>query len=98
VKLKLFKPIPLWIAFGVILSVCLIRCLQLDSFERLENMTFDIRSRAALHFRVNLATNLGFVFINEESVRRIWDGSLGYHFGLYWPGQVYRLQRNRRRV
>jgi len=87
--LKPFQRTPVWVAFGVIAWVCSLRCLQLDFFERLERMTFDMRSRAARWFLSKVATNLGFIFINEESVKRVWDGSLGYHFGLYWPRQVY---------
>ncbi len=89
VNLKPIKRTAVWVALGVIAGVGLVRCLDFDFFERLERMTFDMRSRAALRFPAAVATNLGFVFIDEESVRRVWDGSLGYHFGLYWPRQVY---------
>ena len=89
VQLKPFKRVPVLVAVSVILLVCLARSLQVDFCERLERMTFDMRARAALHFFNPIATNLGFVFIDEESVKRVWDGSLGYSFGLYWPRQVY---------
>ncbi|HWW02468.1 MAG TPA: adenylate/guanylate cyclase domain-containing protein [Candidatus Acidoferrum sp.] len=88
-KLKPFKRMPVLIAFGVILLVSLVRLLQFDLFERLERMTYDFRARLALHTHAVVSTNLGFVFIDEESVKRVWDGSLGYHFGLLWPRQVY---------
>ena len=88
-KLKSFKTVPVLLAFSVIVLVCLARIWSLDFFERLERITFDMRARAALRFPAPAATNLGFVFINEESVKRVWDGSLGYRFGLYWPRQVY---------
>ncbi len=88
-KLKPVKRMPALIAFGVILLIAGLRCLQWDFIERLERMTYDIRVRLALHAHSVVATNLGFVFINEESVKRVWDGSLGYHFGLLWPRQVY---------
>jgi len=52
-------------------------------------MTFDMRVREALRFSPASADNLGFVFIDEESIRRVRNGSLGYRFGLYWPRQVY---------
>ena len=52
-------------------------------------MTFDLRARAALRFHPVVATNLGFVFIDEDSIRNIWNGSLGYRFGMLWPRQVY---------
>ena len=77
------------LAFGVIALVCGLRLLQLDFFERLECMTYDARVRLAAHSHPSTATNLAFLYINEESIRRVWDGSLGYHFGLLWPRQVY---------
>ena len=80
---------PVLIAFSVILLVGLVRFLQFDFFERLERMTYDIRARLALYGHPVVATNLGFVYIDEESVKKVWDGSLGYHFGLLWPRQVY---------
>lgn len=52
-------------------------------------MTFDMRVRLALRFQAPVASDLGFVFINEESVKKVWDGSVGYHFGLLWPRQIY---------
>jgi class 3 adenylate cyclase/CHASE2 domain-containing sensor protein len=27
--------------------------------------------------------------MDEDSIKRVWDGSLGYRFGMYWPRQVY---------
>jgi len=89
VKLKPFKQVPGWIALSVIALVCLTRCLQPDFFERLERMTFDLRAREAVKFPSPIAPNLGFVFIDEESIRAVWNGSLGFHFGLSWPRQVY---------
>jgi class 3 adenylate cyclase/CHASE2 domain-containing sensor protein len=88
--LKPFKRAPGLIALGVVLIFCLLRWLDCDYFERLERMTYDMRAREALRFPPPVATNLGFVFIDEASivyVRR--DRGLGYHFGLYWPRQVY---------
>jgi class 3 adenylate cyclase/CHASE2 domain-containing sensor protein len=89
VKLKPLKSVPALIAFGAIGAVCLLRWLNLDWVQRLELITYDIRVRAARHFNAPAATNLGFVFIDEESVKRVWNGSVGYHFGLLWPRQVY---------
>ena len=88
-KLNPYKRAPALIAFGVIALVSLARWTQLDFLERLERITFDMRARQALRFPAPVATNLGFVFINEESVRKVWNGSLGFHFGLLWPRQVY---------
>jgi len=89
VNIKPSKLIPSLVAFGVIAVVSVASCLRLDFFERLERMTFDMRAREALHFSPSVATNLGFVYIEEESVHRVRNGSLGYRFGLYWPRQVY---------
>ncbi len=90
VKPKPLKRVPVLIAFGVIALVCLLRYWEPDFIERLERMTFDLRARAALRFPTPAANNLGFVFIDEESAKRVaLDSSLGYHFGLLWPRQVY---------
>jgi class 3 adenylate cyclase/CHASE2 domain-containing sensor protein len=89
VKSKPFKLVPGLIALGVIVFVCLLRLLRLELFERLECMTYDIRARQALIFSPRVATNLGFVYINEDSLRAVWNGSLGFRFGLSWPRQVY---------
>jgi class 3 adenylate cyclase/CHASE2 domain-containing sensor protein len=87
VKFKPFKRIPLLVACGVIVLVCLARWFRLG--EGLERETFDLRAQGALHFPSPVATNLGFVYIDEQSVRRVWNGSLGFSFGLYWPRQIY---------
>jgi class 3 adenylate cyclase/CHASE2 domain-containing sensor protein len=89
VKLKPFKRIPAFIAIGIILFVCLVRILNFEFFDRLERMTYDMRQREALKFGPAVATNLGFVFINEDSLKAVWNGDLGYRYGLLWPRQVY---------
>ncbi len=88
-KSKPFKLVPGLIALGVVLFVCILRLLRLEFFERLECISYDYRARQALKFSPSVATNLGFVYISEESVRAVWNGSLGFRFGLYWPRQVY---------
>ena len=52
-------------------------------------MTYDWRARLALHHPPTIATNLGFVAISDESIAALNNGSLGFHYGLYWPRQVY---------
>src|ERR1035437_416084 len=52
-------------------------------------MTYDLRARWAFHFPVPAATNLAFISIEESSITAVRSGKLGYHFGLYWPRQVY---------
>ena len=89
VKLKPLRRAPVLIVFGVLLFVILLRLLQLDPIERVERMTFDMRARAAVRQSGLIATNLGFVFIDEESVRRVWNRSLGFSYGLFWPRSVY---------
>ncbi len=75
---------------GVIVVVCALDCLRLDFLERVERITYDQRARQALRFSAIVATNLGFVFIDESSIAFVRTNSvLGYRFGLYWPRQVY---------
>src|SRR5437016_112872 len=87
-KLKPFKRIPSLIAFGVVMLVCVVRLLRLDLIERWERMTYDMRVRQAAKAEPLVATNLGFVFINEASITYVQTNkSFGY--GLYWPRSVY---------
>lgn len=91
VKLKLFKHAPLIIASFVTALVCVIRLLHFDFLDRLERMTYDLRVRQALRYPAPAATNLGFVFIDEQSIEFVrtnrTPGFLG--FGLLWPRRVY---------
>jgi class 3 adenylate cyclase len=89
VKLKPFKRAPVLLALAVLALVCGLRLAGLDFFERLERMTYDLRARTALHFPAPAATNLAFVSIEESSITAVKDGSVGFHFGLYWPREVY---------
>jgi len=89
VKFQSLKQTPALIALGVALVVSLIATARLDFFERLERMTFDWRARTALHFPSQVATNLGFAQIDDETIDVVKSGELGYRFGLYWPRQVY---------
>jgi hypothetical protein len=57
--------------------------------QRLEWMTYDWRVQLAaanVNKGANLATNLGFVSIDDHSVQAILDT---YHVGLLWPRQIY---------
>jgi class 3 adenylate cyclase/CHASE2 domain-containing sensor protein len=89
VKIKPFKRAPVILTIFVLALVCGVRFLRLDFFERLECMTYDLRARAALNFPAPAATNLAFVSMEESSITAVKNGKLGYHFGLYWPRQVY---------
>lgn len=88
-KFQPLKQAPLLIALGVITAVSLVAAARLDLFTRLEHMTYDWRSRLALHFPSSVATNLGFVAIGDQSITALKDGSLGFRYGLYWPRHVY---------
>jgi adenylate cyclase len=90
VKLKPFKRVPALIAFGVILLVGAVRWAQFDFLETVERMTYDMRVREANRFDPTVATNLGFVSIDDASIDYVRTNlSLGFHFGLYWPRQIY---------
>jgi len=94
VKLKPLQSAPVLITGGVIALVGLVRLAESDSFERLERMTYDSRVRAAQHFPQPAAANLGFVFMSDDSIAALNNGSLGFRYGLYWPRQIYgRLAR-----
>lgn len=58
-------------------------------FQRLEWMTYDWRARQAVQHPGTVATNLGFVFISDESIEELASGALGPPVGLYWPRFVY---------
>ena len=88
-KLKPFKRAPVLLAVAVLALVCGLRLLHLDFFERLERMTYDLRAKAALHCAAPVATNLAFVAIQDSSITAVQNGSVGFHFGLSWPRQVY---------
>jgi class 3 adenylate cyclase/CHASE2 domain-containing sensor protein len=89
VKFKPFKRAPVILAVLVLAFVCGVRLFNLDFFDRLERITYDLRVRAALHFPAPAATNLAFVSMEDSSIAAVKSGALGYKFGLYWPRQVY---------
>ncbi len=89
VKLQPFKRVPLFVAVGVIAVVWLLRLLKISSVEELEDKSYDWRVRFATRFPAPVATNLGFVFIQDESIKAVNKGLLGPSFGLYWPRHVY---------
>jgi class 3 adenylate cyclase len=90
VKRQPIKRVPVLIASGVIMLIGLLRWVQVGFFESLERMTYDMRAREALKFAPTVATNLGFVFIDDASIAFVrTNRSLGYRAGLYWPRHVY---------
>ena len=88
-KFKPFKRTPFLLAVCVLALIVAVRLLQLDFFERLERITYDLRVRTARHFPAPAATNLAFVAMEDSSIAAVQNGALGYRFGLYWPRQVY---------
>ena len=60
-----------------------------DFLERLESITYDWRVRQAATYPTTIATNLGFVNINENSITAVNNGSLDFQYGLYWPRHIY---------
>ncbi len=62
---------------------------RLTFFKRLEWITYDWRVREAARHASPVATNLGFVTLDEGSIDAVLNGSLPYRFGLLWPRQVY---------
>jgi class 3 adenylate cyclase/CHASE2 domain-containing sensor protein len=77
------------LALLVLAFVCGLRLLNPDFLERLERLTYDVRVRAAQNFPTPAATNLAFVSMEDSSITAVKSGVLGYHYGLYWPRQVY---------
>ena len=94
--------IPALIALVVVGLVCLIRALpeffidpakpeetRFDAFQRLEWMTYDWRVRQARKFPLPNAQNLGFVYIDDQSIEQVQNGLLGKGYGLLWPRHLY---------
>ncbi len=93
-KLRSLKLVPLLITAGVLALICLLAAFSrsvpgFDIFQRLELMTYDWRVRLAAQAPAETATNLGFVYIRDESIEALLDGSLDYKARLYWPRHVY---------
>ncbi|HZT24031.1 MAG TPA: adenylate/guanylate cyclase domain-containing protein [Verrucomicrobiae bacterium] len=88
-KFQPLKRAPLLLTGAVLALVCGLQLAEPDFVERLERITYDLRARAALHFPAPVATNLAFAAITEDTLRAVKDGSVGFHFGLLWPREVY---------
>ncbi|MGA4578778.1 CHASE2 domain-containing protein [Limisphaera sp. VF-2] len=65
--------------------------LRWGPLERVEALTYDWRVRWAARFPPPAVTNLGFVDINDESIRLLKSGAIDprFRFGLYWPRHLY---------
>lgn len=88
-NIRPFKRVPLLITGAVVGFTIVLRLVNPDFLERVENASYDLRARTALRFNPPVATNLGFVGIDDATVRDVRDGAFGYKAGLYWPRQVY---------
>ena len=65
------------------------RAESVDFLQRLEWMTYDWRVRLATNHSTVNATNLGFVSIDDDTIREVASGRIGYTNGLYWPRFIY---------
>ena len=89
-QIKRLKPAPVILAGLVIALICGLRAINPDFFDRLERITYDARVRVAQKFPTPVATNLAFVAMEDSSIAAVKNSdALAYHFGLYWPRQVY---------
>jgi len=89
VNLRRFQRAPLLLTAAGFGCLFLLRWLQPDFLTRIENATYDLRVRASAAAHPPVATNLAFVWFDDETIRAVKRGDFGYRFGLYWPRQVY---------
>ena len=92
VKGRLAKLVPVFISIAVIGIVCLLELFPRFSFgfaQRIEWITYDLRMRSIPAKSASANTSLAFVFISDDSITTVSDGSLGYKYGLYWPRHIY---------
>ncbi len=90
-KSNLRRYIPILIAATVIALVWLLQALpraypNFDAFQRLEWMTYDWRVRQTFASGSSAATNLGAIFIDDDSLKAINDN---FQFAWPWPRQLY---------
>ena len=89
-KLQPINRVPVLITLGAIVLISLIQWRHFSFLDSLERITYDVRARKALQYAPTVATNVGFVFIDDASIAFVrTNETLGYQFGLYWPRQVY---------
>ena len=88
------KTVPALVCAGAVGLIILLQAILqdnegLDFVQRLEWMTYDWRVRLATNQPGAISTNLGFVSINDNTIRQAASGRLGYRVGLYWPRFIY---------
>ncbi len=88
-NLRPLKRVPLLLTAAVLGCTIILRLDNADFLIRIENASYDLRTRAALGFNPPVATNFGFVCIDEATIHAVRNGDFGYTYGLYWPRQVY---------
>lgn len=93
VKTRATKWTPVALSAGLISLVCLLQILSdwfptFDVFKRLEWMSYDWRVRHAVQYPKpgDVATNLGAIFIDDDSLRRI---NMAWSYTWPWPRQLY---------
>jgi len=89
VKFKRPRLAPTLLVVAVLALVCGVRLNDPDFLDQVECKTYDLRVRTAEKFPAPAATNLAFVSMEESSIAAVKNGKVGFHFGLYWPREVY---------
>lgn len=89
--MKRSRSAPLYLSLGAILVVLFLHGMtrvfpSLNVLQRLEWMTYDWRVRQAYAHPLPVATNLGVVFIDDESLELV---NRGLSFKWPWPRQLY---------
>jgi hypothetical protein len=85
----LARRLPFLTSAAAVVVVLLVAWWNPSPLQRWEAITYDWRVRLATHVPSPAATNLGFVFMRDESIASLADGLLGSPIGLYWPRHVY---------
>lgn len=89
VQFRRLQRAPLLLTALFLLLLAFLHWLRPDLLSRVENATYDLRVRTSATARSPVATNLAFVWFDDETIRAVKRGDFGYRFGLYWPRQVY---------
>ncbi len=81
--------LPLLVCLSAVVGLAAARWGHLGLLEGLEWVTYDLRVRSAASRPAPCAENLGYVFIDDATIREVHGGLLGAPYGLYWPRHVY---------
>ena len=94
-KPSLARYLPALIAAAVIALVCILQALpsffpEFTLLRRLEWITYDWRVKLAANRTASYATNLlAGVFITDQDLEEMNDGTFGYHEKFPWPTHYY---------